>query len=719
MRNFKHLEFLRKLLEISYLKRIIFFCLSIIFGGLIGKLMIGKIFNFILYHSNDLNFFSQILIYIILSVFIWISSLLLFKYKYRANYKEYLFLFFITAIYGTVKFELNIQKVVLWPVWENIGLIDCFFVIFFTFIVSSHFWDFFSIKKNSSKNMFMEDSHNGTDDNEESYSDLINEIEPILFKDHFQYSFSVGIVGSWGIGKSSLIKSIERKIKLANQNDIIYFRFSPTLNHNQDQLINEFFLNLSNNLKYRNGFLSKDLKIYSEKLVELLDNKGLNFLINAIFPNDLSISEYFEKISKEIEKQDLRIIISIDDLDRLTPDEIYEVLKLIRNTSNFPNTIFLVALDKEYVIDAIRDKQNFVDDRFLDKYFQLELHVSKIPEVKLIDFISNNLELLLIKRGCNEIARNSVSSCIKDPTLALPEYIQNYRDSKKFINQFLLDYTLINEDLNTQEVDILDFIRITLIKLQYPKIFNQFVYNRDLFKNTYSEFIYLKAFIFADNLEEVAKNRKDLTIDDLTKEPHFPLPFNAEGRSKITKLIKDTFLLMLNDSTITFDQNLTPNSLKRESVYRLYFERTLSNHELKLNDFNNLISNNVEILIEKILTFSRDKALNLLDKLIEFSPAEELSILKKITAIQTCLKIIGRLEDEKQERLENEFLNTYRSYFVLNPGQNLEFVLNLFNDGAINKITRSSILRKLHTQNNLYNMSDELILEISRNLLIP
>jgi hypothetical protein len=715
---------LKKIFEISFLKRIIFICLSIIFGGLIGKLLIGKTFEVILLYSNDVSNFSQILIYIILAAFSLIFGILLFKYKYRANFKEYLFLSFFSALYLTVKIELNIQEVVLWPVWENLGLIDCFFVVFFTFLISSSFWNDRHKKIKVSTNLFLEDRHNGTNDNEESYTHLINQIEPILFKDHFQSSFSVGIVGSWGIGKSSLINSIERKITQSNRNDIIFLKFSPTLNHNQDQLINEFFLNLSNQLKYRNGFLSKDLKSYSGKLVELLDKKGLTFLLNALFPDDLSISEYFEKISKEIEKQDLKIIISIDDLDRLTPDEIYEVLKLIRNTSNFPNTIFLVALDKEYVIDAIKGKQDFMDDRFLDKYFQLELHVSKIPEVKLIDFISNNLELLLERRGCSEITRKYVSSCIKDPSLSLPEYIQNYRDSKRFINQFLLDYSLINDDLNTQEVDLLDFIRMTIIKLQYPKIFNQFIYNKDLFKNSYSEFIYLKAFIFPDNPQEGTKDRNDLTIDDLTiddltKESHFPLPLIAEDRNKISRLIKDTFLLMLNESTITFDQNISPNSLKRESVYRLYFERSLSNHELKLNDFNILFNNNIEILTEKILGFSREKALNLLDKLNDFRPTEESLILKKLTAIQTCFKITGRLDDENQERMENEFLTAYRIYFLSNPGQNLTFILNCLNDDDINNITRSSILRKLHSDNDLYNMSDELILEISRNLLIP
>lgn len=710
---------MKKIFKISFLKRIIFICLSIIFGGLIGKLLIGKTFEVILLYSNDVSNFSQILIYIILAAFSLIFGILLFKYKYSANFKEYLFLFFFTALYLTVKFELNIHEVVLWPVWENLGLIDCFVVVLFTFLISSSFWNYCYNKNDRSTNFFLEDSPNGTDDDEESYTHLINQIVPILFEDHFQSSFSVGIVGSWGIGKSSLIKSIDRKITQFNRNDIIYFKFSPTLNHNQDQLINEFFLNLSNSLKYRNSFLSKDLKIYSGKLVELMDKKGLAFLLNTVFPNDISISEYFDEISREIKKQDLRIIISIDDLDRLTPDEIYEVLKLIRNTSNFPNTIFLVALDKEYVIDAIKDKQDFMDDRFLDKYFQLELHVSKIPEVKLIDFISNNLELLLERRGCSEITRKYVSSCIKDPSLSLPEYIQNYRDSKRFVNQFLLDYALVNDDLNTQEVDLLDFIRMTIIKLQYPKIFNQFIYNKDLFQNSYSEFIYIKAFIFPDNPEAGTKGRSALTIEDLTKESHFPLPLIAEDRNKISRLIKDTFLLMLNESTITFDQNITPNSLKRESVYRLYFERSLSNHEWKLNDFNLLFKNNTEILTEKILGYPRDKVLNLLDKVKDFRPSEEPLILKKLTVIQTCFKIIGRLDDENQERLENQFLTDYRLYFISNPGQNLTFILNCLNDNDINKVTRSSILRKLHVENDLYNISDELILEISRNLLVP
>jgi hypothetical protein len=677
-------------------------------GGLIGKLLIGKTFEVVLLYSNDVSYFSQILIYVCLATFSLILGILLFKYKYRANFKEYLFLFFFTALYLTIKFELNIQEVVLWPVWENLGLIDCFFVVLFTFLISSSFWNYCYNKNITSTNLFLEDSHNGTEDNEESYSHLISQIEPILFEDHFESSFSVGIVGSWGIGKSSLIKSIERKIIQSNRNDIIFFKFSPTLNHNQDQLINEFFLNLSNNLKYRNGFLSKDLKIYSSKLVELLDKKGMTFLLNTIFPNDLSILEYFEKISAEIKKQDLRIIISIDDLDRLSPDEIFEVLKLIRNTSNFPNTVFLVALDKEYVIDALKQNKDFVNDRFLDKYFQLELHVSKTPEQILFTFLEEKMEQLLVKRDVNQSLRTSIILSLKNSDIT--NHLLNYRDVKKFINQFILDYCLVNKDLNTPEIDFVDLIRITLIKILYPKIFKTLVYNKDIFTNEFSAFRHIKGLVFMGrNTEEL---KKTTLLSDFSGKDNFNLPDDPNELKKVSKLLIDSFALFFSESDTSFISQININSIKNESVYKLYFERTFSSNEISLADFNTILSSDIESIDKIISNFNRNKIQNLIGRLFDFMPMEAPKLLKKLFTLKICIQKIGQVD----QNILNHFMSTYRFYFIQN-GLSNNFIISFITDVSINKFNRSKVLKHCFDENGLYNLPQEFFNNQAANLI--
>lgn len=68
------------------------------------------------------------------------------------------------------------------------------------------------------------------------------------------------------------------------------------------------------------------------------------------------IDEYKGKIEKGLKQMDRPIVVTIDDLDRLASAELFEVLRLIRNTAAFPNLIYVVCYDKDYVVRQIEEK---------------------------------------------------------------------------------------------------------------------------------------------------------------------------------------------------------------------------------------------------------------------------------------------------------------------------------------------------------------------------
>ena len=53
---------------------------------------------------------------------------------------------------------------------------------------------------------------------------------------------------------------------------------------------------------------------------------------------------------------DLRVLVVMDDLDRIQPNEMREMFRLVKGVADFPNTIYLLSFDREVVIDAIADK---------------------------------------------------------------------------------------------------------------------------------------------------------------------------------------------------------------------------------------------------------------------------------------------------------------------------------------------------------------------------
>jgi len=186
-------------------------------------------------------------------------------------------------------------------------------------------------------------------------------------------AFAIGIIGKWGSGKTEFLKNIESILRTNKDNLIV--NFNPWHSKGSSLIIEDFFETLRNELKLYDSSLSNQLKSYAETLTAVEDNmfsKVLNVLSSSYLDN--SISDKHENIGNAIEKINKRIIIIIDDIDRLTSIEILEILRLIRNTANFSKTIFLVAYDFEYVVKSLSKTNSKINiNSYLEKIFQLQI----------------------------------------------------------------------------------------------------------------------------------------------------------------------------------------------------------------------------------------------------------------------------------------------------------------------------------------------------------
>lgn len=110
-------------------------------------------------------------------------------------------------------------------------------------------------------------------------------------------------------------------------------------------------------------------------MLALVDNKYINFLksiTESIFNgDDNTIKRFYDDINEIIEKVDRKIIVFVDDIDRLNKNEILETLRILRNIADFKNVVFICGFDREYVV-----KQSQIDNHYLDKIFNLEISLT-------------------------------------------------------------------------------------------------------------------------------------------------------------------------------------------------------------------------------------------------------------------------------------------------------------------------------------------------------
>lgn len=319
-------------------------------------------------------------------------------------------------------------------------------------------------KKATPKAPFIADDPIETEDDDKlEYAKRSKEIIAYLERSHFKKSFTIGIVGPWGNGKSSLIELIEKKLRERPLEHTVHLKFLPFLNHSESEIISEFFNQLSAAINPYSGRLSNQIIGYSDKLLKLYKTRNLKEFLSMKGVSDMGGTTYdtYQRINDTLKDLNKRFIVFIDDLDRLSNKEVLQVLKLVRNTANFTNFIFIIALDKDYVLESLIVKNDISDHAFVDKFFQLEVYLPEIEKNKLkndfVDFLKTSglqTEETFIQEAERAIYR-------KDNLF--DDYISNHRGVKRLVNQLVFDHNSLPDQLDTN-----DFLNFTYLKMSFP-----------------------------------------------------------------------------------------------------------------------------------------------------------------------------------------------------------------------------------------------------------
>lgn len=268
----------------------------------------------------------------------------------------------------------------------------------------------------------------------------------------FSQSYSIGIVGDWGVGKTSFFNSLEIKISKST----IIIHFNPWLSTGKNSLLQEYIDSLKDELGQYDKSLSAELDSYLNSLIELEKNAKTNItgMIDNMFRSTHSSSVELEKVKRSIERIGKKIVIIIDDLDRLDKTEIIEVLKLIRNTGDFPNTVYISCYDKVFLLHAL---QNFSKRNIsiqLDKFFDIEIPLAPFPPMTLSQYIS---EQFFTPYSISEKESAVILESVGNTTF------RQFRETKKFISSLRLNYNLYGKSLYLH-----DFFILEVLKVKYP-----------------------------------------------------------------------------------------------------------------------------------------------------------------------------------------------------------------------------------------------------------
>lgn len=295
-------------------------------------------------------------------------------------------------------------------------------------------------------------------------------------------TWSLAITAQWGAGKTSFLNLIKENF---TDKDIEVVYFNPRDCKSYQKIQEDFFSMISCTLSKYDGRCSGMMKDYMSSL-QLIDNRSVVEKLVSLYKiwNKEGLKDKLKQSFGHIDK---KILVLIDDFDRLSKEEILEVLKLIDSNAAFANLVFLTAYDKTQVNKTLGESYQSDDACFVDKFFNLEFSVPFRSYSYITHYIGQTLCNVLDAKNHETL---SIKQTLKNREDLLKEYLPTLRDAKRFINQFSMDYRLVRGDVNLDE-----YVMVQLIKYKYKdeylKLFRKiYIESKGFFSN--QQLYYLK-----------------------------------------------------------------------------------------------------------------------------------------------------------------------------------------------------------------------------------
>jgi hypothetical protein len=309
---------------------------------------------------------------------------------------------------------------------------------------------------------------------------LYREIATLPFPD----SFVFGLYGGWGEGKSSVLNLLASRLEAHS----IVVRFNPWYFPNENALIRNFYDSIEEAVQKR--FVLPGLRSFLDRYENLL-TFGLGF---EAFRLKLRVRDNPEELRADLESRlaalTIRLVILIDDVDRLQPTEMLAVLKLCRLSARVKNTVFVLSLDPTIVSTLIQHAG--ADPEYLEKIVQKPIPLPPAEQAAIDRYL---LFSDPPHHGQASPARRSAIDVLLDAMDITPERRKDFDERfvaiyQQNLRRFFRTLRQVKRYLNglqstvppvVAEVDLGDAFLLEFIQVFYPTIYQDIWRNRAVY----------------------------------------------------------------------------------------------------------------------------------------------------------------------------------------------------------------------------------------------
>lgn len=347
-------------------------------------------------------------------------------------------------------------------------------------------------------------------------------------------SLVIGLYGPWESGKTSVINLVENALSRKDDDgkaDVSVVRFEPWNYLTAEQLLAQF-------LKEVGSALDKDVQgrrklfgklrakrpevlnafaAYSEALLMTagaavsLAGMPLAGVAVPAFGNRLtsrlrksadragSVSSKKQRLEEELLKFDGRVVVIIDDIDRLPNDQVRMVFQLVASLAKLPKINYLLSFDEEVVTRALSEVQKCDGAEYLEKVVQVPV---RLPSIS-----SGDLERILLKdinAIFNAFAYRREDLDDKRWNGVRLTFLNNrfftIREVRRFTNALKAKLSILPRFCCFEDV-----VALTVLELKVPQLVDWIRVHKDLLCGTIGTSLYMNGMDQKDNLANLER----------------------------------------------------------------------------------------------------------------------------------------------------------------------------------------------------------------------
>lgn len=336
----------------------------------------------------------------------------------------------------------------------------------------------------SSVSLFSDDPIDGSPERPDlmGRADYSTHLVTLLQKVRGQSESSVmAVIGPWGSGKTSILRLTANRLTDHEGQEWRVAWFNPWIYSDLESMQLGFFAELRNCLSGSEKWSNARAKIGEfgqaiapvTKLTALfgLDASGPIEGMAKVIAGDSSASSTHLKAEKALREVSAPLLVIIDDLDRLAPDELLLVMKLVRLVGRLPNVYYLLAYDEKTLLDVLsRTPLVALNDtgrgrEYLEKIVQVRLDLPQLGTSQIDSLVDSAFNAVL--DGYRIILSSDEEYRMGR---AYQDHLRHRLSTPRSINRYFAQVEALYATVEG-EVNFVDFALITWLRTFEPQLY--------------------------------------------------------------------------------------------------------------------------------------------------------------------------------------------------------------------------------------------------------